>query len=213
MSKKKEKKPVSGFSIFIAWILLIIFLSAGVSLTYLKFFGSYFVNDDSKISSSDTDEESKVILNALDGIVKNFNENSKISEYKAQNIIIESSLDGENIVVNYNDSSNNYSYKFNFDIPVLSVSVANSENDVFKNIFTMMIYANQKRLGNEVNIDSYINGFYAGSLEVSGLSSESLDDSIKYSLDISKKIGQDNTNIDNISSNENNSAANSANNQ
>lgn len=190
--KKNDKKlkSVGKMPILLGWILLIIFVSAALGLTYLKFFGP-----NENLSEHLVEEEvvSPIITEALQSIVDNFNNSDLNSQYKDINIDMNATLNGTSIIVEYS-SGTNVEYEFTFDSPNLSVSLDDSNVDIFNVVYTIMIYANQQRLGNNSDIDDYIVGFLDGDLDVDGLSKEVSDNTSLYSIDISKVIGGDTDN-------------------
>ena len=192
--KDKEIKPVGKAKILFAWIILLIAISSALGLSYLKFFGPNLNIEEKPIDNNDT--TSPIIIEALNSIVNNFNESSYVQDYKNQNIDINASLNGTTIKVNYT-SDVVASYDFKFNSPNLVASINNSSLETFKIIYKIMVYANQKRLGNDNNIDLYIDNFLNNDTEVLGLTKEENNDTINFSIDVSKTIGEVSTNQEN----------------
>lgn len=190
--KNKEIKMVSKTSMFLGWLLLIILVGVALGITYLKFFGP---NDNLEEHPIEKETISPVVEAALQTLVDNFNNNDLINEYKSQNIDITATLNGTSIVIEYNTSDVKM-YEFYFESPKLNVTVNNNDIENFKIIYKIMVYANQKRLDNNSNIDNYIDGFLNNSLEVDGLEKVIGNDTSSYSIDVSKIIGET-SNLDN----------------
>ena len=185
--EEKEKSKVGG----ILLLIVLIFLTLGI--TYVKF----FVHEE-EIIEGEYIESSKdtAIEQALSDIVKNFNENNKINQYKENHIEMKATLNQHSIFVTYTENENTTTYEFSYNNFFLTINIEDNDENVekFKKIYWIMIYAVQERLENNENIESYINSFLDDTREFEGLSKEVNKDIIMYRMNITKKIGDVATN-------------------
>ena len=181
-----EPKSIKKRSTTLAWLLLIVLISAAIGLTYLKFFwGKVPTTED----VSQKEITSPVIAEALTTIIEEFNNNDTIKQYQKENIKINATLEGTTIKVTYEDTEPK-TYDFKLESPNLIISINSNDAD-FKKVFPIIVSATQKRLNNEANIEEYINNFLNNDEEVTGLSKTTIEaNKIEYSIDISKKIGE-----------------------
>lgn len=192
MKNNKELKPRSKGLVAAAWLALVMLISFGTFLTYLKFFGYNSNMEEHKISQKD--DVSPAIIEALNAICDNFNDISNDKYYTSQGIRMTAKLDGTNIVVNYKKGEINEEYTFLFSAPKLLATVILSEENNFRDVYRACVYASQWRLNNKENIDSYIYSFYDNKKAVSGLSLDSGDIEDTYGIDISRVISSDGNN-------------------
>lgn len=189
-----ETKRVKKRSTALAWISLIILISAAGGLTYLKFFSGLETNTANNTPKETT---SPVVLEALTSIADNFNSDSKIEEYKKNNIDVNAVVEDTSIKVTYKDKETK-TYDFKLVTPNLVIETTSNDPE-FEKIFTIIVHAIQKRLDNKNNIDEHIKKFLEEDEEVEGLSKETIEaNKIKYQINVSKKIG-----VNEITENEN----------
>ena len=175
--EKGQKKPNK---VVFAWIILILLVIIAGSLTYLKLF--YTIETEAK----NNEELTPAIQNELQKIVDNFNNSELVKEKTKENITIKSKLENNVITVEYESSERKEEYNYTFNNLILIIETDNDDN-IFKEIFKIMIYAVQKRLGNENNIDNLIEGFINNTMEVDGLYRETIEaNKITYNIDITK---------------------------
>lgn len=180
-----ETKRVKKKSTALAWISLIILISAAGGLTYLKFFAGLETNT---ANTTPKETTSPVVLEALTSIADNFNSDSKIEEYKKSNIDVNATVENTNIKITYKDKETKI-YEFKLVTPNLVIETTSNDPE-FEKIFTIIVHAIQKRLDNKNNIDEYIKKFLEEEEEVEGLSKETIEaNKIKYQINVSKKIG------------------------
>ena len=181
----KKVKNVSKSSIILAWILLIMLISAATGLTYLKFFGEIEIENNKE--SGNEEKISPVITQALTTIVDEFNKEENIQEYKKNNVIVNAELENTSIKVTFKNQETKI-YTFKIEIPNLIVDTTSNDQE-FEKIFTLMVYACQKRLNNNTDIDEHIKSFLEDGREIVGLSKKNIEaNKIEYIIDISKKI-------------------------
>lgn len=188
-NKENQIKPVKKSSLIIAWILLIILITLALGLTYIKFFGPNQNIEEHPVNENENNNN-KIITETLQKIVDNFNNSKLLESYSQNNITIIATLEENAIVIKYIEPTITNIYKFTFNIPKLTISIENVGTTKFLNVYKILIYANQERIGNTNNIDQYIDGFINNTLEVEGLEKITEEISTTYSIDISKVIGQ-----------------------
>ena len=175
-----EKGQKKSNKVVFAWIILILLVIIAGSLTYLKFFYTKEKETENK------EELTPIIQNELQKIVDNFNNSELVKEKTKENITIKSKLENNVITVEYESSERKEEYNYTFNNLILIIETDN-DNNTFKEIFKIMIYAVQKRLGNENNIDNLIEGFINNTMEVDGLYRETIEaNKITYNIDITK---------------------------
>ena len=175
-----EKGQKKSNKVVFAWIILILLVIIAGSLTYLKLF--YTIETEAK----NNEELTPAIQNELQKIVDNFNNSELVKEKTKENITIKSKLENNVITVEYESSERKEEYNYTFNNLILIIETDN-DNNIFKEIFKIMIYAVQKRLGNENNVDNLIEGFINNTMEVDGLYRETIEaNKITYNIDITK---------------------------
>ena len=175
-----EKGQKKSNKVVFAWIILVLLVIIAGGLTYLKFFYT-------KEKETENNEElTPAIQNELQKIVDNFNNSELVKEKTKENITIKSKLENNIITVEYESSERKEEYNYTFNNLILIIETDN-DNNIFKEIFKIMVYAVQKRLGNENNIDNLIEGFINNTMEVDGLYRETIEaNKITYNIDITK---------------------------
>lgn len=172
----------------IAWVLLIVLIILILGISYIKF----FVGDNTLIEEKPVNNEmSEVVKTALTDIVKNFNDNERILQYKNEGIDI-NAVFNENtntIFISYKKDSTS-TYEFTFDNLNLVIAVANNEVslEMFKKIEEILIYAIQKRLNVEDDITGIVKDYIDGNRELDMITTEEKEDVIVYHFNITKKI-------------------------
>lgn len=182
----KEKQP-SKLSIVLAWIVLLFCIISAAALTYLKFFYEDLNDKNMEEYSTNNTELSPVILEALQTIIKNFNESDITKKYQETNITVNAYLENNNIKVDYSKEDKKKTYEFNFAVPMITSTITKDQEEEFKSIFKIMIYACQKRLNNNIDVDKITDNFYKGTPYV-GLIREEKENNITYGIDVSKNI-------------------------
>ena len=172
----------------IAWVLLIVLIILILGISYIKF----FVGDNTLIEEKPVNNEmSEVVKTTLTDIVKNFNDNERILQYKNEGIDI-NAVFNENtntIFISYKKDSTS-TYEFTFDNLNLVIAVANNEVslEMFKKIEEILIYAIQKRLNVEDDITGIVKDYIDGNRELDMITTEEKEDVIVYHFNITKKI-------------------------
>lgn len=180
MEKEQKKSNKTAF----AWIILILLITIASGLTYLKYF--YTTNTEADIENNE--ELTPTIQNELQKIVDNFNNSELVKEKAKENITIKSRLENNVIIVEYESSERKEEYNYTFNNLILITEIANDDN-AFKETFKIMVYAIQKKLGNENNIDNLIEGFINNTMEVEGLYRETIEaNKITYNIEITKVV-------------------------
>ena len=187
----KEKQP-SKNSIILAWIILLICVILGAALTYIKLFYEESNNKNIEEYSTNNTELSPVILEALQTIVKNYNESDIVKKYKEENTNTNAYLENNIIKVDYSKEEKR-TYDFNFAVPILTSTTTKEHEEELQNIFKIMIYACQKRLNNDIDTIQISENFYKGTSYI-GLIKEEKENNITYGIDVSKKITETETN-------------------
>ena len=184
-----ESKIVKKKSTTLAWIALLVLLTAAGALSYLKFFANIEPNPTQEEPKQET---SSVVTEALTTIVNNFNSNKEIAELEKNNIKISAKVNKEEIDITYIEKEPKI-YNFSLNVPNLKITTETNDKE-FEKVFSILVYATQKRLNNEKNIDKYINDFLQDEKEVEGLYKEPKEaNEIEYSIDIGKIIGEEET--------------------
>jgi len=180
---KKEKKDVK---VIIAWGILILLIGMLLALNYIKFFGQpdEFIEERPVENSSE-----QAIDKALTQIIENFNEHEKIKTYADKGIDIKAILNHHSIYISYATDTTT-TYEFTYQNLGLDIVIANEEDNVqkFQEIYEIVIYAVQQRLGNTQDISSYVSGFMNNKVQFDGLTKTVQNDTIHYYMNITKKI-------------------------
>lgn len=180
---KKEGKSKKNI---VAWIILVILILLLLALNYLKFFGSKNPNiENTPVDNS----ENQAVVVALQEIVDNFNKNSKIAEYKEQNITIQAVLNNYSIFISYTDDTTT-TYEFNYHDFLIDITISNKEENraKFDKVYEILIYAVQERLKNDENIEEYVKNYLNDSTEYDGLYKTADEGNLTYYMDITIKL-------------------------
>ena len=172
----------------IGWILLTILLILIVVLTYLKLSSP---NPNIKETPVENSEEEAINL-ALTEIVNNFNESEKIKQYEAENIKLNALLKNHSIYISYENDTLK-TYEFNYSNLYLTIKIKNSKENIekFKKIYEVLIYAIQKRIGNEQQAENEMQNILEDKKTYKGLSKKEEQNSIIYTINITEKIKSD----------------------
>ena len=174
----------------IGWILLIVLLALMAGVSYIKFM--YKPTEDITETPTNT-ETSQVIITALNEIVDNFNEDTKIEEYETNGTKINATYNenSNTIFVTYEDDET-ITYEFAYDNLNLIANISNDEKNLekFKKVEEILIYAIQKRLNNEENIKEDVDAYLAGTKELEMIKTLDTDTTTTYTINITKKIGE-----------------------
>lgn len=187
MDKDKKKK------IIVAWFILIILIISLLSLNYIKFFGTKNPNIEEHPVENST---ATAINTALKDIVKNFNNSEQVQEYVEQNVVIQASLNQYSIYINY-ITDTTVTYEFSYNNLNLDITIDNDQENLerFYKVYRTLIYAIQKRIGNEENLDALIDSFLSDSnkkIEYDGIKKEEKNQTIHYQINITKKLKDEN---------------------
>ena len=103
-NNKKQNKTLG-------WILLIILIILVLALNYIKFFAN--IETDEVEETPANTQQSEVITTALNNIVDNFNNNSKITTNQEKNIKLSAALNQYSIFISYATEEEG-TYEFNW---------------------------------------------------------------------------------------------------
>ena len=184
MNKEKIK-------IILAWIFLIFLIALFIYINYLKFFG-FEINNNIIEEIPIENSSSHAIELALNEIVDNFNNDILVEENINEDIELSAYLNNYSIYVSYN-SNDIVTYEFEYSNLVLSINVTNEEENLlkFNKIYEILIKAIQKRIGNNDDITNLVNNHLNENISYDGLTKEINGDTIKYSINITKKLTEE----------------------
>ncbi len=179
----------------IGWILLIVLLALMGGVSYIKFM--YKPAEDITEAPTNT-STSQIIVTALNNIVDNFNSDNKITEYETNGTKINATYNenSNTLFVTY-ESDETITYEFAYDNLNLIATVSNDEENLekFKKVEEILIYAIQKRLENSENIKEDVDAYLAGNKELEMIKEEKNESTNTYTINITKKIGENATEI------------------
>ena len=138
-SRKKDKNNNTRYKEMLAIFFLIILIMLSLTLTYLKFFSSYVINNDNIKEVPVNDSSSQAIHNALKVIVDNFNESENVKKYQIENNAkLTATVNNYSIFVTYfKDKKNTYEFIYN-DL-CLTIKVKNNNQDEFNVVYKFLI--------------------------------------------------------------------------
>lgn len=178
MSKSKE---------LIAWLFLIILIVVVLFITYIKYFSTNTTNIN--IEEKPVNESSSIAIHkALNEITTNFND--RVKEYKESNdITLNATSNNYSIFISY-ASDTTTTYEFTYEDLSLNIIIDNNEENLvkFNVVYKYLIESVQERLKNQNNIDELIANFLTTDINYDGLIKIKSNDTIKYQMDITKKI-------------------------
>ena len=138
-SSRKKDKNNTRYKEILAIIFLIILIMISLTLTYLKFFSSYVINNDNIKEVPVNDSSSIAIHNALKTIVDNFNESENVKKYQLENNTkLTATVNNYSIfVTHFKDKKNTYEFTYN-DL-CLTIKVKNDNQDEFNVVYKFLI--------------------------------------------------------------------------
>lgn len=174
----------------IGWILLTILVILIMGLNYIKLSS---LNPNIEEKPVETSEE-EAINNALTEIVNNFNESEKVKQYANNNIKINALLKNHSIYISYEEDKLT-TYEFNYSNLELAIRIRNQKENIekFEKIYEILIYATQKRIGNDQGIEEEIQNFLEGKKTYKAITKKVEEDGIIYIMNITEKLRSDNT--------------------
>ena len=176
---------VSRSKILFAWLILIILILLIFGLIYIKFF--QIDTNDNNINGQNSSEVNS--QKALEDLIDNFNNSQLLKQYKKDGIDMVAILESDKFSVEVIKGSNTNVYVFEYNYPELSCTILPDSMKEFDSLFEILLYENQKRLGNSDNIDNYVDGILNGNLNVIGFNKVVADELVAYSMDISRIMG------------------------
>lgn len=182
--KQQKKKRV------IAYIVLFVLVTISLWLTYLKFFGE---EEPYILEVPVNESSSNAIHKALDDIISNFNQNPEVSDYETKNnVTLSATVNNYSIFISY-IADTTVTYEFTYDDLCLNIIVNDdiAKKEKLKVICGFLIKAVQERINNNDNddsIDKIINEFFDNNTSYDGLTKETVEDGIKYQMNITKKL-------------------------
>ncbi len=180
----------------ITWIILIILIILLLALNYIKFIGLDNQNIQEKPSENST---ATAINNALTEIVNNYNNNIEVENLTKEGIFTSAILKNYSIFITYVVNEQTTTYEFHYNNLILTTTTLNQEENLkkFLPIFKILINSCQERLNNNQNIDNTITEFLENRQEVNGLTQKKSDSKIVYTIDITRKIENEDNQIPN----------------
>lgn len=178
--KLKTKRIIASIFLFFLIICLL-------GLNYIKFFG--IPNPNIEKVPVET-SSSKAINKALEEIVTNFNNSKEIEEYAKNNVKINAILNNYSIFINYT-TDKTITYEFSYNNLILSIDVENEKENLekFQKVYSILIQAIQKRLGNNENINQIVESIIKENKTYDGISVKEKDNNIiNYKINITKKL-------------------------
>ena len=185
-NKNKEKNP-KAYTIIGIWIILVIIFLLIKGFTTLNF---YTINNKNikeyPVSESKYIKEQKKIL---ENIVTNFNKQTTTKEYQNQNISINATVTGNTIIINYIDNKETKKdFKFILDNKTLSATIPNEDKNIFQIIIKEIIKANQKRLNNNEDIETYLDNILNKKITNSQIKIVEYEKTTEYNIETDKLI-------------------------
>ena len=171
----------------IAWLLLIVLIIIILFITYIKYFSLDVKNNN--IEERTINESSSIAIHkALSEIAENFN--NKVKEYEQNNnITLSATLNNYSIFISY-VSDTTTTYEFTYENLSLNIIINNNEENLekFNVVYKLLIESVQERLNNKNNIDKLIENFLTTDINYDGFVKIENSDTIKYQMDITKKL-------------------------
>lgn len=185
--KKKEKivQTVSKKQILFAWLVLIVLILSIFGLIYVKIFQTNIDNIDKQSNSEIFNDKE------LEELVNKFNNSKLLEQYKNDGINMVAIFDKKHFTLEVSEAANTNIYNFEVNYPELSCVILPDSMEEFDLVFEILLYENQKRLGNTKNIDNYVDGILDGNLNVIGFNKVVADELVFYSMDISRIMGDE----------------------
>ena len=187
-SRKKDKNNNTRYKEMLAIFFLIILIMLSLTLTYLKFFSSYAVNNDNIKEVPVNDSSSIAIHNALKTIVDNFNKSENVKKYQLENNTkLTATVNNYSIFVTHSKDKKN-TYEFTYNDLCLTIKVKNNNQDEFNVVYKFLIESVQKRINNYENISEIVDDFLLNNINYVGLDKKTYDDIIEYKINITEKL-------------------------
>ena len=195
-NNKKQNKAIG-------WIILIILIILTLALNYIKFFAN--IETDKVEETPANTQQSEVIETALTNIVDNFNELAKANNSEENSLKLSAAQNQYTIFISY-ETTEEGTYEFNYDNLAISIKLSKEEanKEAFKEIYKKLAQAVQKRINNEANVDEVIKSFLEEEKEYEGLTLEKDEEqnTITYTMNITKKLGTTAGNTESVESNQ-----------
>ena len=187
-SRKKDKNNNTRYKEILAIFFLVILIMLSLTLTYLKFFSSYAVNNDNIKEVPVNDSSSIAIHNALKTIVDNFNKSENVKKYQLENNTkLTATVNNYSIFVTYSKDKKN-TYEFTYNDLCLTIKVKNDNQNEFNAVYKFLIESVQKRINNYENISEIVDDFLLNNINYVGLDKKTYDDIIEYKINITEKL-------------------------
>lgn len=187
-SRKKDKNNNTRYKEMLAIFFLIILIMLSLTLTYLKFFSSYVINNDNIKEVPVNDSSSIAIHNALKTIVDNFNKSENVKKYQLENNTkLTATVNNYSIFVTHSKDKKN-TYEFTYNDLCLTIKVKNNNQDEFNVVYKFLIESVQKRINNYENISEIVDDFLLNNINYAGLDKKTYDDIIEYKINITEKL-------------------------
>ena len=194
--KKKNQNNV------IAWLLLILLITASLGLTYLKFFNQKNKN----ISNTPIDsQKNKDNEKKLDEIVKTINENTEVKDLETkENIKISALRKNNSIFIEYSTEEETITYEFVCTEKTLITTIDNDEENIkiFNKVYKFLVLAIQKNLNNTEKVEEYIDDLLENNTEYNSVSITKDEKTNTYYAEIDRELTIKNTDeTENINNN------------
>ena len=187
-SRKKDKNNNTRYKEMLAIFFLIILIMLSLTLTYLKFFSSYVINNDNIKEVPVNDSSSQAIHKALKAIVDNFNKSENVKKYQLENNTkLTATVNNYSIFVTHLKDKKN-TYEFTYNDLCLTIKVKNNNQDEFNVVYKFLIESVQKRINNYENISEIVDDFLLNNINYVGLDKKTYDDIIEYKINITEKL-------------------------
>lgn len=187
-SRKKDKNNNPRCKEILAIFFLVILIMLSLTLTYLKFFSSYIINNDNIKEVPVNDSSSIAIHNALKTIVDNFNESENVKKYQLENNAkLTATVNNYSIFVTHSKDKKN-TYEFTYNDLCLTIKVKNDNQNEFNVVYKFLIESVQKRINNYENISEIVDDYLLNNINYVGLDKKIYDDIIEYKINITEKL-------------------------
>ena len=187
-SRKKDKNNNIRYKEMLAIFFLIILIMLSLTLTYLKFFSSYVINNDNMKEVPVNDSSSIAIHNTLKTIVDNFNESENVKKYQLENNTkLTATVNNYSIFVTHSKDKKN-TYEFTYNDLCLTIKVKNDNQNEFNVVYKFLIESVQKRINNYENISEIVDDFLLNNINYVGLDKKTYGEIIEYKINITEKL-------------------------
>ena len=187
-SRKKDKNNNTRYKEILAIFFLVILIMLSLTLTYLKFFSSYVINNDNIKEVPVNDSSSQAIHNALKTIVDNFNKSENVKKYQLENNTkLTATANNYSIFVTHSKDKKN-TYEFTYNDLCLTIKVKNDNQNEFNEVYKFLIESVQKRINNYENISEIVDDFLLNNINYVGLDKKTYGEIIEYKINITEKL-------------------------